>query len=131
MDLIAVDMRVAFHDKRGIPRYVRNFVRVLSEIGLKDLEVFLIIPSHQVSSDHDLESNFQFYQARVYLHEKNWPEAQKQFLKCLSIKNLKKSQKIFSALGFLSSFFRVDLISYTRRIKKGSPFAFWQRKVRK
>ena len=46
MDLIAVDMRVAFHDKRGIPRYVRNFVRVLSEIGLKDLEVFLIIPSH-------------------------------------------------------------------------------------
>ena len=41
---IAIDLRVAFHEKRGIPRYVLNFAKTLSKFDLQNLMIFFLIP---------------------------------------------------------------------------------------
>jgi glycosyltransferase involved in cell wall biosynthesis len=89
------------------------------------------LQSQQASYDSDLEANFQFYKARVFLDEKNWPKARVNFLKCLSNKGLKNRQKIFSAIGLLSSFLKIDLISFARWIKRNSPFAFSHERIKR
>ncbi|MGB9834913.1 MAG: glycosyltransferase family 4 protein [bacterium] len=68
MKRIALDLRVAFHERRGIPRYVENFIKTLLGMETKDFEIFFLIPTHHKK---DAEEILRENPNKVFLEEKS------------------------------------------------------------
>ena len=54
---IALDLRVAFHERRGIPRYVQNFLKALLQKDREEFNFFLLVPAHHEKEFADFFSS--------------------------------------------------------------------------
>jgi glycosyltransferase involved in cell wall biosynthesis len=71
MPRIALDLRVAFHERRGIPRYVQNFVKTLFEMEIGNLDIYLLVPSQHQNEYRELLPSKKENLKDVFLEEKS------------------------------------------------------------
>ncbi|MCR4428151.1 MAG: glycosyltransferase family 4 protein [Caldiserica bacterium] len=70
---IALDLRVAFHERRGIPRYVQNFAKTILGMEINGFDIFFLIPTHHKKEAEEIlslreNSNIVFLEEKTIWH---------------------------------------------------------------